>query len=98
MCGDGSIGDPPKTLCHNSSYFEAIEVLRPHLSQDSLQCVLDLSRSDHPEEHHLHFRCQEKEMPTGSTDLTIKGKAIQTLEHAPLPRVRFTLQRNDLGQ
>ena len=98
MCGDGNIGNPPKTLCHNPSYLDAIETLRPHPSQDSLQCVLDLSRHDRPEEHHLHFRCQEKEMPTGSTYLTIKGKAIQTVEHSPVARVRFALQCNDWGQ
>ena len=98
MCGDGNIGNPPKTLCHNPSYLDAIEALRPHPSQDSLQCALDLSRHDRPEEHPPHFRCHEEEVPSGCAYLTIKGEAIQAAENSPVPRVRFALQCNDWGQ
>src|SRR5215831_17619914 len=76
MCGDSDIGKAPKALCHNSSHFEAIAVLPPHLFEDPLQRVLDLCRSNRTEKHHLHFLCQEREVPAGGTDLLIGSKAI----------------------
>src|SRR5262244_941839 len=86
MCGDSDIGNSPKALCHNSSHFEAIEVLPPHLSEDSLQGVLDPCPSNRTEKHHLLFRCQEKEVPAGGTDLLIEAKPSRTLITLQFPK------------
>jgi len=85
MCGNSDVGNPPKAICHNSSHFEAIEVLPPHLCEYSLQRVLDLCPASPAQEHHLHFIYLEKEVSAGGTDLLIEGKAIKSLNHAPIP-------------
>src|SRR5215469_9544175 len=88
MCGDSDIANPPKALCHNSSHFEAVEVLLSHLFEDSLQRVLDLCRSNLTEKHHLHFFCQEKEVPAGGMDLLFEGKPSRALITLQFPKYR----------
>src|SRR2546423_7920464 len=96
MCGDGSVGDAKNALCNDPSDFEAIEVLHPHFSQDSLQCVLDLFRSTSAKENYLDLCRHEKEVPPCGMDLAIKGEAIQRLDQAPVPRAGLTLQSKEL--
>src|ERR1700682_338747 len=70
------IGHTQKTLRNDSGNFKAIKVLVPHLPQNSLQCVLDTLRSHSTKAHHLYFCRHEKEVPSCSMDLAIKGETI----------------------
>jgi hypothetical protein len=62
-----------------------IEVLLSHLQQNPLQCFLDTIRRERTENSCLHFLSHEKEVPAGGMDLAIKGEAIDSLDHAPVP-------------
>ena len=84
MGGDHRVGHAQKALGNDPSDFEAIEILFPHFSQDSPQCVLDLLCPNGAEEHHLNFCCHEEEVPAGGLDFAIKAKAIQRFELAPV--------------
>jgi hypothetical protein len=84
MGGDDRVGHAQKALGNDPSDFEAIEILFPHFSQDSLQCVLDLLCSNSAKEHHLNFCRHEKEVPAGGLDFAIKAEAIQRFELAPV--------------
>src|SRR5712692_3400068 len=97
MCGNGGIGHTQKALGNDCSYFEAVEVLVPHLRQNSFQRVLDLFRSESAKEHHLYFCRHEKKVPARSVDLAIKGETIEGFDHAPIPRAGLALQPKELG-
>src|SRR6184192_3153871 len=97
VCRTGGIGHTQKALGNDSSYFEAVEVLMPHLRQNSFQRILDLLRSESAKEHHLDFCRHEKEVPARSTDLAIKGETIEGFDYAPIPRPGLTLQPKELG-
>jgi len=84
MGGDDCVGHAQKALGNDPSDFEAIEILPPHFSQNSLQCVLDLLRSKSAEEHHLDLCRHEKEVPAGGLDFAIEAEAIERLELAPV--------------
>src|ERR1051326_1782911 len=97
MRGYGGIRNPPKILCHDAGYFHAIEVLLTYFSQDPLQRALNLRCSNRTEEHHLHLRGHEEEIPSGGMDLVVQSIAIQSRNQAPIPRVGLTLQHKNLG-
>src|ERR671922_1082738 len=97
MCGNCGIGHAKKPLCHNASHFEAVKVLLLYFPQDSLQRLPDLCRSNYTEEHHLHFACQEKEVPLGSVDSSVHCKAIESLNDTPILQVWLTLQGKNFG-
>jgi len=80
----------------DSSYLKAIEVLLIYLCQDLLQSVLNFFGSESAEEHHFDLSCHEKEVPSCAMDPAIKGKAIQHLDEAPVPRTRRSLQPKGL--
>ena len=58
---------------------------------------MDLLRSQSAEEHHLHFRCHEKEVPARGVDLALKGEAIQGRDRAPVPCVGLIFQSQEFG-
>src|SRR5437868_10861319 len=90
--GNGGIRHIQKTLGNDPSYFEAVEVLVPHLHQNSFQRILDLLRSESAKEHHLCFCRHEEEVPSSSVDLAIKREAIErSEEHTSELQSRFDL-------
>src|SRR5580658_3919821 len=97
MRGDGCVRHTKKALGHNGSHFETIEVLGLYLPRDSLQGLLDLARSNRPEERRFDFISHEKELPSCSLNLAIESEAIKRLNDTPISKVRFTLERQDLG-
>src|SRR5437660_180703 len=42
-------------------------------------------RSESTKEHHLYFCRHEEEVPSSGVDLAIKGKAIESFDHSPVP-------------
>src|SRR5438105_15552945 len=86
-----------KTIGDDPSYFDSVEVLVPQLNLNSFQRIVDLLRSESAKEHHLSFCRDEEEVPSSSVDLAIKREAIESFDHAPVPRIRLTLQPKNLG-
>ncbi len=80
---NGAIGQSEKAFGNNSSDFEAIKVLWLYKFQNSQQGVVNLLSSQSPEEHDLDLSREEKEIPSGSMNLSIERAAIARLEHAP---------------
>src|SRR5882724_7315363 len=91
MCGDGSRGDHQKTLCHNSSYFDAIEVLRSHLCQvKSTRLISARQRSQRtPKRNNSPRSCSltSPESPSAPSEVskgrnTIKPRTLRKLTKA----------------
>jgi len=89
--GNSGIGHTKKALGYNAGHFEAIELLRFHLRENSVQGVLDLGRSGSAKEHHLYFCRHEKEIPARRMDLAIKRETIEPLDYAPSSRAGLSL-------
>jgi hypothetical protein len=50
---DRNVRYAAKTMRHDTSHFEAVEILTPYLTQEPLHCILHALRSDRTQEHHL---------------------------------------------
>src|ERR1700686_3477467 len=57
-----------------------------------MQRVLDLLCSERAKKHYFYFRRDKKEIPSRGANLAIKSETIERLDHAPVARVRRTLQ------
>ena len=80
-----------KSPGNDSSYFKAVETLRPDLGEDSLQRAPDIGRPSRSQKPHLYFARHETEVPSGSMDLAIESEAIESLDHAPFSGERLAL-------
>ena len=92
MCGYEAVGDAQEALGNDPCHFETVEVLVADFRQDSLQRALNLFRTQGAKEHHLHFCCDEEEVPSGGVDLAVEGKAIEGSHNPPIFRVGIALE------
>src|SRR6476620_5768357 len=96
MRGNSGVTHSQEALDNDFSHFKAIETLRPHLRENSPRRVPDIDCSERTKEHHLYLGRHEKEVPACRMDLAIQGKAVKSPDDAPIPRVRLTLETEEL--
>jgi hypothetical protein len=85
VCANRDVWHTKKAVLNHFRDFEAIEVLLSHLQTNPLQRFLDIFGRERTENSCLHFLSHEKEAPAGGMDLEIKGEAIDSLNHVPVP-------------
>jgi len=85
VCANRDVWHPKKAVLNHFRDFEAIEVLLSHLQTNPLQCFWDIFGRERTENSCFHFLSHEKEVPAGGMDLAIKGEAIDSLDHVPVP-------------
>lgn len=79
-------------LRDDSSHFEAVEALRPHLRKNSSQSVPDPGCSERSKERHFYFDRHEKEVPPCSMDFAIQSEAVKSANDTPFPGIGFTYE------
>ena len=92
MRGDSHVGYTEEMSGNDRGNLKAIEMLLLHLGQNPLQRALYLRGRQRSEEYRLDFRGHEKEIPSGSMDLTIKSECIRHLDHAPLAQAGLSFK------
>ena len=86
VCTNRDVRHTKETVLNHFRDFEAIEVLLSHLQTNSLQCIFDTLCRERTENSYLHLLGHEKKVPAGGVNLAIKGKAIESRDHTPVPK------------
>src|ERR1700688_2564869 len=85
------IGHAQESFGNYPRDFETIEIMPSHFSQDSRESILNLVGAPASQEYSLKFCRHKKEAPSGSVDLAIQCKAIESFDHAPIAERRLAL-------